>query len=165
MTSAADTRQWAFDPVAQPELYANVRRRRVMAFFMDLIAIFIIWLIASTIVFFLGIVTLSLAWALYAILWQAVALIYVGATLGGPRSATPGMAAMGVTMRMWHGGRPDGLVAVLHGLAFYGSFYLLTPLIVLVSLFSSHKRLLHDIVLGVVVINEPGRAMVARPEF
>lgn len=159
MTDTTDARQWAFDPLDEPELYANVRRRRLLAYAMDLIAIFILWFIAAGIVFFLGIITLSLAWALYAVLWQAVAILYVGLTLGGPRAATPGMAAMGLTMRLWHGGRPDWLVAVLHGIAFYGSVYLLTPFIALLSLFSDRKRLLHDIMLGVVVINEPGGAL------
>jgi uncharacterized RDD family membrane protein YckC len=44
------------------------------------------------------------------------------------------------------------LLALVHAIGFWFSVVVLTPFILLVSLFSPQKRLLHDIVLGTVVI-------------
>jgi uncharacterized RDD family membrane protein YckC len=154
MSTTTDLRQWAFDPVAEPRLFDQVRRRRMLAFAIDLSAIVAIWVVAAVIVFVLGIITFSLAWGLYAILFPALALLYTAFTLGGAGAATPGMAAMGLTMRLWYGARPDWLIAVMHALLFYASTTLLTPFVLLVSLFSDRKRALHDIVLGVVVVDD-----------
>ncbi|EFO29486.1 RDD domain-containing protein [Roseibium sp. TrichSKD4] len=151
--STADSRQDQFDPLVRPELFSGVRSRRIFAFFIDVISIFILTTVAAVVIFFLGIFTLGLAWLLYAIMAPAVALLYVAFTLGGPNAATPGMRAMGLEMRLWYGAKPYPLLAAVHVLAFWFSVSLLTPLILLISLFSDRKRLLHDIVLGTVVMN------------
>ena len=108
---------------------------------------------AGILVFFLGVFTLGLGFLLYGILPAAVALLYVAFTLGGPMASTLGMRAMGLEMRLWYGAKPYALLAAVHALLFWFSVSLLTPLVLLVSLFSDRKRLLHDIILGVVVIN------------
>lgn len=150
---APAARQDQFDPLTQPDLFEGLRSRRIMAFCVDVVAVFILFGIASIVVFFLGIFTLGLAWIVYAFLWQAVALLYTAFTMGGPNAATPGMRAMGLEMRLWYGARPYPLLAAMHVLLFWFSVSLLTPLVLLVSLFSDRKRLLHDIVLGTVVMN------------
>ncbi|MTI17390.1 RDD family protein [Rhodobacteraceae bacterium RKSG542] len=142
-----------FDPYTHPRLYDGLRLKRLFAFFIDAIAILILTALASVVVFILGIFTLGLGFLLLPILWQAVALTYTAFTLGGKDAATPGMKAMGLEMRLSHGGRPYPLLAAVHALFFWVSVTVLTPLIVLVSLVSSKKRLLHDMVLGTIVIN------------
>lgn len=161
MSATAPVRAWAFDATAQPELFEDVRRRRAIGYLLDFVLVTIIWLVVSALVFLLGIVTLSLGWLLLPAVWPVVALLYTGFTLGGRKAATPGMGAMGLTMRLWYGAKPDFLVAVLHALVFYATVSIATPLVLLVSLFSDKKRTLHDIVLGAVVVNDragvPGR--------
>lgn len=146
-------RQDVFDPLRNPELFSGVRSRRMFAFCVDVIVIAILTFLAGIVVFFLGIFTLGLGFMLYAILPTAVALLYVAFTLGGPQASTFGMRSMGLEMRLWYGARPYPLLAAIHALLFWFSISLLTPLVLLVSLFSDRKRLLHDIVLGVVVVN------------
>ncbi len=143
----------AFDPVSSPELFSGVRTSRIFAFLIDLIAMTILTFVGYIVVAILGIFTLGLGFLLFAIIWPGVALLYVAFTLGGPYSATPGMRAMGLEMRMWHGERIYPLLAAMHAILFWVSVSFLTPFILLVSLFSNRKRLLHDIVLGTVVIN------------
>ncbi|MES0808188.1 RDD family protein [Roseibium sp. SCPC15] len=152
-TTSDYAREDVFDPVRNPELFEGVRSRRVFAFFIDVIVIALLTFGAGILVFFLGIFTLGLGFLLYAILPTAVALLYVAFTLGGPQASTLGMRAMGLEMRLWYGAKPYPLLAAVHAILFWFSVSLLTPLILLVSLFSDRKRLLHDIVLGVVVIN------------
>lgn len=144
-----------FDPMANPALFDGIRSKRVFAFLIDVLLVAFFTFIAGVLVFFLGIFTLGLAWFFYAFLWQAVALIYTAVTLGGPNAATPGMRAMGIEMRLWYGAKPYALLAAMHVLLFWLSFTLLTPLVLLVSLFSDRKRLLHDLILGTIVINSP----------
>lgn len=152
-TASDPGRQDVFDAVRHPELFAGVRSRRIFAFLIDVIAIALLTFGAGIVVFVLGVFTLGLGFLLYAILPTAVALGYVAFTLGGPQAATPGMRAMGLEMRLWYGARPYPLLAAVHALLYWFSVSLLTPLVLLVSLFSDRKRLLHDIVLGTVVIN------------
>jgi uncharacterized RDD family membrane protein YckC len=63
------------------------------------------------------------------------------------------MMAMGLVFRIDHGVPANFVYGAAHVILFYLSVSFLTPLILLVSLFSPRKRLLHDIVLGVVIEN------------
>lgn len=144
---------FAYDPAMQPELFDDVRKRRVMAYLLDLLFISILVVVLGALVAVVGIVTLGLGWLLYGILVPGTAILYVAFTLGGPYCATPGMRIMGLEMRLWYGAKPYMLLAVVHAVLFYGLNVILTPFIVLVSLFNERKQLLHDIVLGTVVVN------------
>jgi uncharacterized RDD family membrane protein YckC len=149
----------AFDPVARPELFVGVRWRRSMAFVVDVAMVGMLFMIAAIVVFFLGLFTLGLGWMIYFVLWQAVALIYTAFTLGGPSSATSGMRLMGLEMRLWYGAKVYPLLAAVHVILFWLSVSLLTPFVLVVSLVNERKRLLHDILLGTVVVD---RATITR---
>lgn len=142
-----------FDPLQEPALFAGVRGRRCLAFVIDVVLVSVIFILASGAVFLLGLVTLGLAWYAFAFLWPAVAIAYTAFTLGGPASATPGMQLCGLTMRLWYGARIYPLLAAVHLVLFWMSVSMLTPFVLLVALFNDRKRLLHDIVLGVVVMD------------
>lgn len=143
----------AFDPVSDPALFTGLRTSRIFALLIDVLAMSIMTFVGYIVVAILGIFTLGLGFLLLAVIWPGVALLYVAFTLGGPYSATPGMRAMGLEMRLWHGERMYPLLAAMHAILFWVSISILTPFILLVSLFSNRKRLLHDILLGTVVIN------------
>jgi uncharacterized RDD family membrane protein YckC len=49
----------------------------------------------------------------------------------------------------------------MHAVLFWISVSMLTPLVLLTGLFNSRRRLLHDIILGTVVINSSVRTHVA----
>ncbi len=146
-------RQDVFDPVREPALFSGVRGRRCLAFLIDVALVSVVFILASAAVFLLGIVTLGLAWYAFAFLWPAVAIAYTAFTLGGPNSATPGMQLCGLTMRLWYGARIYPLLAAVHLMLFWMSVSLLTPFVLLVALFNDRKRLLHDLLLGVVVVD------------
>ena len=156
--------RFAFDPVMQPWLYDGVRTRRIFAFLLDIVVLTIFLVIAAFVIGLLGILTFGVGWLLYAILFPVLAMAYIGLTMGGPKSATPGMQAMGIEMRLWHGGPMYGLIAIVHALLFY--FAMGTGILWLIvlgaSLFSTSKRCLHDILLGTVVINNSARVAMLR---
>lgn len=155
----------AFDPAINPELFEGVLARRIIAFIVDLVVLAIPVLIACIFILALGILTfgvgLLLLWLVSpaSVIW---ALAYYGVTLGGPRAATIGMRVMDLEMRTWYGTPPYFLLGAVHGLMFWLSVSFLTPFIVLVGLFNSRGRLLHDFLVGTVLINNPARAAAYR---
>lgn len=136
-----------------PRAVSGIRTRRIFAFLIDAVIIAMLTVVAAIVVAFLGLVTLGLGWLLYPILWPAVALVYCAFSLGGPHSATVGMRTQGIEARFMDGSRLNPGVAAVHAVLFYFSMSILTPLVLLVSLFTENKRLLHDIVLGIVFVN------------
>jgi uncharacterized RDD family membrane protein YckC len=155
----------AYDPLRNPELFEGVLARRVVAFLIDFIIISIPVVLAAMFIFAFGIITLGLGFALYwllppgAVIW---ALVYFGATLGGPRSATIGMRVMDLEMRTWYGAPAYFVLGAVHAIVFWISISALTPFILLVAFFNERRRLLHDILLGTVIINNSERAAVLR---
>ena len=142
-----------YEPETHPDLYDGVLSKRIVAFVVDAIIVVLLMVPAALVVFVVGVITLGLGWLLYPALFVVVALGYVALTLGGYASATVGMKAAGIEMRTWNGGRPFPLLAVLHALIFWFSVSLLTPLILLVGLFTRRRQLLHDLLLGTLVLN------------
>jgi uncharacterized RDD family membrane protein YckC len=132
-------------------LYDGVLTRRVFAFVVDYIIIAVLCFPVAIVVLLLGLLTLGLGWALFGVMGPAVALIYIWCTLGSSSQSTVGMRAMGIRLERLDGGRVDGTLAVLHSILFWVSVVPLTPLTLLVTLFTDRKRTLHDIVLGTVV--------------
>ena len=149
-----ETPQRLFDPAVRPELFDGVRSRRIMGFLVDASVILFLMVLASLVILVMGIFTLGLGWFLFPMVWPVVAIVYTVFTLGGRNSATPGMRFMGLEMRTLDGAPMTPLLALLHALGFWFSVGILTPLILLVSLFSSRKRLLHDIIVGSVVVRD-----------
>jgi uncharacterized RDD family membrane protein YckC len=150
-----DAGELSFDPVVHPELYDGVRTRRIFAFLVDVAIILFLMILAYVIIAILGVFTLGLLWLLLPAVWPVVAILYSMLTLGGPASATPGMRFTGIEMRTSRGERLDYGLAVLHPLLFWFSVAILTPLVLVVALFTSRKQLLHDLVLGTVAVRSP----------
>lgn len=150
----------AFDPVAQPELFNGVLTKRIFAFLIDLVVLFVPVALGYLFIFLLGFVTFFLGWTLFWLAWPATVvwvLLYYGATLGGAHSATIGMRVMDIELRTWYGASGYFVLGAVHGLLFWVSVLFLSPFVVLVGLFNGRRRLLHDIALGTVVINSLGR--------
>ena len=133
-------------------LYRGVRTRRIAAFFIDYLLIGLMMIPVAIVVALLGILTLGLGWLLFGILAPLTALLYVAMTLGGRRQATLGMQFMDIRLARLDGGRVDSLLAVVHTVLFWAGNAILTPLILLASLFLDHKRTVHDLLLGTVVV-------------
>src|SRR5258705_1236343 len=156
----------AFDPMLQPELFRGVATRRVFAFLIDLVVLSIPVILGYVFIGVFGLLTLGLGWALFWLAWPASvgwAILYYGASLGGPHSATIGIRGMDLELRTWYGAPSQFLLGAIHAVLFWVSISFLTPLIVLVGLFNARRRLLHDIILGTVVINSSVRTEVTQP--
>ena len=132
-------------------VYDGVRTRRILACVVDYLIVGLLTIPFAILVLVLGLLTLGLGWMLFSVLVPAVAALYIWNTLGGPNQATVGMKMMGIRLDRLDGGRIDGLTAVAHTVLFWAGNVILTPLVLLVTLFSDRKRALHDLLLGTVV--------------
>jgi uncharacterized RDD family membrane protein YckC len=160
-----DVKPHAYDPITNPELFEGVLARRVVAFVIDLIIIGAPILLGTIFIAILGLVTFGLGWFLLALLYPASvlwALVYYGTTFGSPASATIGMRLMDLEMRTWYGAPAYFVLGAVHAIVFWIAMSMLTPLILLVAFFNERRRLLHDILVGTVVINNPARAQALR---
>jgi uncharacterized RDD family membrane protein YckC len=142
----------AYDPAVHPERYEDVRTRRMFAFLVDAAVILFLMLLAYVVITVLGIFTLGLGWLLFPAVWPVVAILYEVLTIGGPNAATPGMRFTDVEIRTVRGELPGYGLALLHVFGFWISVTLLTPLVLVVGLFTERKQLLHDLVLGTMAI-------------
>ena len=158
-----DVKPHAYDPATHPELFEGVLARRVIAFMIDLIVVAIPVVFLAIFIFVFGIVTLGFGWLLFwflspiSVIW---AIVYFGMTLGGPRSATIGMRVMDIEMRTWYGAPTYFVLGAVHAIVFWLTMSF--PPFLLVCFFNHRRRLLHDIVLGTIIINNAERAQSLR---
>lgn len=161
-------RAGALDPWAQPELFSGVLTKRLIAFLVDLVVLSVPIVLAIIFITVFGVVTLGLGWALFwlvspfSVIW---AVVYYGLSLGGRHAATIGMRLLNIEMRTWSGDKPYFLLGAMHAVLYWVSVSLLSPFVLLVGLFNGRRRLLHDIVLGTVVINAAVRPNLTRAEW
>ena len=162
---SADLRPHAYDPIANPELFDGVLTRRFVAFVIDLIIIGLPVAAAALFILVFGLITFGFGWMLFWLLSPASvvwALFYYGTTLGSPASATLGMRAMEIEMRTWYGAPAYFVLGAVHAIVYWVSVSVLTPFIVVVGFLNSRKRLLHDMLVGAVIINNNARAASLR---
>jgi uncharacterized RDD family membrane protein YckC len=155
----------AYDPAINPELFEGVPARRCFAFLIDVTIIAIPVLLVGIFMIATTLATLGLAGLLYALLsplfWPLIviwAICYYGFTFGSPASATIGMRIMELEMRTWYGAPAYFVLGAVHSIAFWVSVSYLTPFILLVAFFNHRRRLLHDMLVGTIVINSQMRA-------
>jgi uncharacterized RDD family membrane protein YckC len=150
-----DANLYAYDPAINPELFEGVLSRRVVAFLIDLLIIAAPILLAALFIFLFGVFTLGSGWMLFWLLGPMSAiwlLVYYGITMGGPASATIGMRTVGLEMRTWYGEPCYWELGAVHGLLFWVLISALTPLVLVFGLFNKRHQLLHDFLVGTVVI-------------
>lgn len=165
IATSNEPRPHAYDPVTQPELFDGVLSRRIVAFLIDACIVLLPMLVVALFMLVFTVLTLGFGGFIFALLGPITAIwaiLYVGITLGSPHSATYGMRAMGVEMRTWYGAPMYFLLGAVHALFFWVLSTALTPLVLLVPLFNTRRRTIHDYLTGSVMINNAARAASLR---
>ena len=146
------TRAYALpDPASQPEFYADVPVKRLIAWIVDMILIGIISALILPLTLFTGIF-------FFGAIFLTVSFIYRVVTLTNG-SATFGMRFVGIELRTQHGDRFDLGHAFLHTLGYSVSltFFILQLISIVLMLTSSRSQGLTDHVMGSVAINRAAR--------
>jgi uncharacterized RDD family membrane protein YckC len=132
-------------------LTSGVMSRRCVAWVFDffLIAV-LVWVLWWILVMF-GLLTFGLGFGAMSIL-PFVPFCYNFLSLLGASSATPGQQMMGLTVRRdFDLGPPTGVQALVSVLLFYLTLAT-SGLLLVVALFTTRHRTLHDLISGLVVV-------------
>ncbi len=142
------------DRPATDETFSGVLVRRIVAHVIDNLIVAAIMAVLALALALMSVITLGLMTGPVIGLGAIVPIVYFAAYTGGRQSATPGMRLMAIELRTLAGGRPDHVVAALRTLLYFATIVLLTPLVLVVVLFSDRRRALHDILSGTVVVRK-----------
>ncbi len=142
---------YRMSPLDEDLLIEGVLTRRVFAWLIDVLLIMLIVVALWFALVLFGLLTLGLGLPLLGIL-PFVPFCYHMLFLAGPASATPGQQALGLIVRRNDDlGRPTPVQAVVSTLLFYVTLAT-SGLLLLVALFTVHRRTLHDLLSGLVVV-------------
>ena len=135
------------DPVLQPEFYADIPMKRLVAFVVDMIVTLGLVLMVLPFTAFTGLFFLPLLFAVIGFAYRVVTLANGSATLG--------MRLMAIEFRDSDGRRLDLNTAVLHTLGFTLSWSVLVAQVasVVLMLTGARRQGLTDLVLGTVALN------------
>jgi uncharacterized RDD family membrane protein YckC len=135
------------DPFNQPQFYASVPAKRLIAWVIDLVLIVAVCVVALPFTAFLGLF-------FWPVMVLVVGFAYRVVTLAN-RSATFGMRFSGIELRDAHGARFDLSLAVAHTLGYSVSvaFPLLQVISIVLMLTGARGQGLTDVVLGSVALN------------
>jgi uncharacterized RDD family membrane protein YckC len=146
------------DPFADPAQFEGLLWRRCLAYVIDLAVLLGLLLLYKVALVFFTVITFGLATPLLVLVAAAIPIAYHTLTIGGPLSATLGMHVLGLQVRIWNGGKPGYIQALLHTAVFYVTTSFTGGLILLWPLFSNRRRCLHDQLCGTMVVRRLGRA-------
>lgn len=143
-------------PYEDAQFYDGVPVRRLIAFLIDSVVTVLLMTVIVVVGFVVGLLTFGLGWVVAALLFVSADFLYRWLTITSS-SATWGMAACGIELRDMRGERLDAGQALFHTGAYYLSVALAIPLLLnlLIMFISPHRRLIHDFLLGTVMINRP----------
>jgi uncharacterized RDD family membrane protein YckC len=136
---------------ADDVLTAGVLGRRVIAWLVDVVIVGVICAVLWTVLFTFGVLTLGLGLPLLGLV-PLVPFLYHFLFLASPFAATPGMAALGLTVRRDEDLGPPLAVQALVAALGYILTWATSGLLFLVALFTVRNRTLHDLVSGLVVV-------------
>jgi len=136
------------DPYTQPEFYDGITFKRFMAWFVDMLMITVLCVLAVLLTAFIGLFFLPL-------LILIVGFIYRCATLASS-SATWGMRLMAMEIRQSDDRPLDGTTALLHTLGYTISvaMFPLQLISIVMMVVTDRRQGLTDMVLGTVALNK-----------
>jgi uncharacterized RDD family membrane protein YckC len=140
------------DPATIPEAYEGVLWRRTLAYFVDLCFIGLLAVMFWIVFAVLWVLSLGLLGPVLWFLFGLIPLAYHTLLLSGPWSATLGMRLFDLELRSVTGERPGFLQALAQTALFYLTVGMTCSLILLFALFNRHKRTLHDMLSGTVMV-------------
>jgi uncharacterized RDD family membrane protein YckC len=140
------------DPAALPEAYEGVLWRRILAYFVDFCVIGILAAVVWVVFAVLWLLSFGLLGPVLWFLFGLIPLSYHTLLLSGRWSATVGMRLFDLELRSVTGDRPGFLQALIQTALFYITVGATCSLVLLLVFFNRHKRTLHDMLAGTVIV-------------
>lgn len=142
------------DPIEFPQYYDGVSIKRIIAYVIDFIICALLGGVGLVVSSIIGIMSFGLLFAPLMVLLGLIPFIYHTILIGSERCATVGMRFCGLRVYRLDGGRPEMLQAFIQTAIFFFTAPPTSFLILLVSLFNTRRRCLHDILAGTLVLND-----------
>lgn len=133
--------------------------RRACAYLVDLAILVALSVAAWVALTIAGILSFGLLLPLVPVALVLLPIAYHTLLVGGSGSATLGMRLLGLEVRSWTGERPTLWQALLMGALFYATIAVTGSLILLVVLFNTRRRTLHDFLSGILLVRRPAAAL------
>jgi len=152
------------DPASVPEAYQGVLLRRVLGYFVDLCVIAVLAVLLWIVFAVLWVLSLGLLGPVLWFIFGLIPLAYHTLLLCGPWSATIGMRLFDVELRSVTGERPGFLQALAQTALFYITVGATCSLILLVVFLNRHRRTLHDLLAGTVMVRRFPATWSAPPD-
>ena len=135
------------DPDRQPQFYASVPSKRLLAWVVDIIIILTLCLITVVLTAFVGIFFIGVLWLIIDFCYRVVTI--------ANGSATWGMRFAGIELRTADGARMDLPMALAHttGYMISMSFFLIQIVSIVMMLTGARAQGLSDAFLGTVALN------------
>lgn len=140
------------DPASVPAAYEGLLWRRSFAYFVDLCVIGVLAILFWIVFAVLSVLSFGVLAPVLWFLFGLIPLAYHTLLLSGRHSATLGMRLFDIELRSVTGERPGFLQALAQTALFYLTVGATCSLILLLALFNRHKRTLHDMLAGTVVV-------------
>jgi len=140
------------DPQSFPELFDSLLKRRMFAYVIDLLILAFIVSAVMILGLVAGIVTLGLALPALVFAVPISIVGYYALTLGSQKRATVGMGMMDIVLTPTRGQPLDGWRAFAHPLVFWITCWVLAPFSLMVALFMPRRQMLHDLIVGVLMV-------------
>jgi uncharacterized RDD family membrane protein YckC len=140
------------DPARLPAAYEGVLWRRTLAYVVDLCCIGVLAVLFWIVFAVLWVLSFGLLGPVLWFLFGLIPLAYHTLLLSGPWSATLGMRLFDLELRSVTGERPGFLQALAQTALFYITVGATCSLILLFALLNRHKRTLHDMLAGTVMV-------------
>lgn len=142
------------DPGTAPELFEGVLTRRVLAYVFDLFMIMTIAVAATVVSVLAGFLTFGIAWLGAPVIIALSIAGYYAVTLGSHQRATLGMRMFDIVLTPTRGLPLDGWQAFAHPLLFWLTWWFLTPFSIVFALLTPRRQMLHDLVLGTLMVRQ-----------
>jgi len=134
----------------------GVLGRRFFAYLIDILVVFGLIAVLAIAIFVFGIVTFTIGWSLYGLMFPPlIAIVYNALTIGGPAQSTIGMRMMGLkVVDAGSGGPVDKITAAVHALLFYlaAGTFVLWAVDIVIGMMRADRRLGHDLLTGVTLV-------------
>lgn len=140
------------DPQTAPELFDSILKRRVFAYLIDLAILGVMVTLIAIIGTVLGVITFGASFFALIFVVPLSIVAYYAMTLGSEKRATIGMGMMDLVLTPVRGGPLNGWRAFAHPLVFWLTVWILPPLSYLVALFTPRRQMIHDLILGVLMV-------------
>ncbi|MDV7338674.1 RDD family protein [Terasakiella sp. A23] len=142
------------DPVEYPDYYDGISVKRIIAYAIDFLICAVVGFIGAIFASVVGLMSFGLLFGPLMALLALIPITYHTLLIGSSRAATLGMRFVGIRVYRLDGERPEMLQAFIQTAIFFFTAPPTSFLILIVCLFNTRQRCLHDILAGTIVLND-----------